>query len=94
MKLRLSSRARADLDAIFAYSATHFGEVRAIDYVDEIVTTLEQLSRFPRSGHRSHHLPPNRRVLNIQSHYAVYAIEDDTIHVLRLLHERQLPAGL
>ena len=94
MKLRLSSRARKDLDSIFSYSATHFGEAKAIAYVDDIITALEQLTRFPRSGHRSHQLPPNRRALNVQSHYAIYAIEDDTIHVLRLLHERQLPAGL
>jgi len=35
--------------------------------------------------------PQNRRALSIRSHFAIYTIEDDTIHVLRLLHKRQLP---
>ncbi|GLK51618.1 type II toxin-antitoxin system RelE/ParE family toxin [Maricaulis virginensis] len=91
MKLRLSSQARTDLDRIFSYTCAHFGEPKAVQYIDEIITALEQLKHFPRVGRRSHQLPPNRRALSIRSHYAIYTIEDDTIHVLRLLHERQLP---
>lgn len=94
MKLRLSDPARQDLEDIYAFSLDRFGEAQALRYFDRLISQLEQLVQFPRSGRHSRLLSAQTRMLKMQSHFAAYQIRDDEILILRILHERQLPSGI
>ncbi len=87
MRLELSRKARADLDDIRDYSVDSFGAARAIAYLDTIEQAFRRILVFPEIGAPHPELRPGIRSLACQRHRIFYAIEGESIRVVRILHQ-------
>ena len=54
----------------------------------EAEDVLDSLALFPEMGRRDHRLSGNARTISVGSHVIVYRGEDDTVHILRIVHGR------
>lgn len=91
--IRYSPEAEADLDQIWDYLLSELGSPQAAERtVTQILDTVDSLEDFPKLG------TPLAAVTNIESDYrfllsgsyiAFYRIENDTIYMDRILHEKQ-----
>jgi toxin ParE1/3/4 len=89
-------KAVADLDAIWRYTARHWGATQADAYIRAIVDACRAVARGERTGADASDLRPGYRKLRIGRHLAFYRLQDDgRMEVVRILHERMdLPARL
>ncbi|WP_425475754.1 type II toxin-antitoxin system RelE/ParE family toxin [Mesorhizobium hunchu] len=90
MKVRWSSDAEDDRDAIRAYIAAD--NPRAALRVDEAFgIAAERLGNFPFSGHVGA-LPNTRQVLAHDHYRLVYEVRDDAVWIVAVVHtSRQWP---
>ena len=105
-RVRLSRAAEADFSAIVAWTATHFGNVQAQKYAEVLTLSITALHDGPNvigaktrddisHGLKSLHVA---RRGSKGSHFVIFrAATDNTIDVLRVLHEsmdlaRHLPS--
>ncbi len=86
MKLRISPRADADLDAIWDYIARD--SPRAADRVEnDLHTALHLLADQPGIGHRRPDVTVrDYRFWRVYSYLIVYRMEADGLLVVRVLH--------
>ena len=87
MRLELSRKAQADLDDIRDYSLAEFGAARAIAYVDAVEEAFRRILSFPGIGAVVPEVRPPVRSLACGQHRIFYAVEGDSVFVLRLLHK-------
>ena len=88
MRVKLSRRASAQIDAIIRYTDTHFGERQTAEYIDGLYYSFELLSDNPRMGRE---WASGRRRYLYRSHIVYYRIEADFIFITEIMNERQLP---
>lgn len=84
--------AEIDLEDIWLYSFEQWNEEQADRYYDQILDGIEQLIDNPEMGKSRATIRSGYRSIQVNSHIIYYRIEDDTIRVIRVLHERMLPA--
>ena len=85
MRLELSLRAQADLDAIRDYTVGQFGAAQAIAYLDAIEAAFRRLLAYPMMGTPA--LRPDIRAFGCRQHQIYYALDDERILVVRVLHK-------
>jgi toxin ParE1/3/4 len=88
VKILWSEPAELDLDDLFDYIARD-SPVYAERFVDRIIDAVDKLIEHPRIGRAvpegdSEHV----RELVVQDYRVIYAIDDDTINVLAVVHGR------
>jgi toxin ParE1/3/4 len=94
-KIRLSAAARSDLARIDDYSAEHFGDDVAADYLRGFGDVFEQLQRFPLAGQARPDYREGTRCKLHRSHRILYRVTDDVVFIQRILHHSQnVPAHL
>jgi toxin ParE1/3/4 len=86
--LALASEAEDDLEDIFSYTLQTWGEQQLADYAGVIERALEAIASNPFLGHSRADLTPGYRCFIAGRHLIIYRIEEETIYVLRVLHER------
>lgn len=86
MRLRLSSRADADLESIWQYVARD--DPRAADRLEErLHAAMQMLAEFPGVGHtRPDVANPQYRFWTVLSYLIAYRADQDTVTILRVLH--------
>ena len=87
-RLILSGEAYDDLVDIQNYTHSEFGEELWDRYKNILDKSLQQLMRNPLSGPYREDLPQPYRALSTGQHVLVYRIQDETIYVIRVLHQR------
>jgi toxin ParE1/3/4 len=93
MRVVLSEAALADLDAVLAYTATHY-PTRTAAVENRIRATLARLARWPHSGREVDERPGVRVVALVRFPYKVfYRIADGAVEILHVHHvARETPA--
>ena len=86
MRLELSRKAQADLDAIRDFSLEQFGAARAVAYLDAIEQAFRRILSFPEIGALHPELEPAVRSLGCQRHRVFYRVEGEVVVVVRVLH--------
>jgi toxin ParE1/3/4 len=86
-KLELSPMAKGDLADIRDYSAVHFGENVAYEYVRGFAEAFDRLIAFPKIGTVVPNVSGERRMLSHRSHYIFYRLIDDSVWIIRILHK-------
>jgi plasmid stabilization system protein ParE len=85
MSYRISPRADADLDEIWTYIAQD--DPRAADRTEQALhEAMEQLARMPGLGHHRADAGDRYRFWRVASYLIAYRVEDDVVHVVRVLH--------
>ena len=87
MRLELSRKAQADLDALRDHSVEHFGVVRAVAYLNAIEQTFRRVLSFPEIGSAHPTVQPVVRSLACQRHRIFYSVAGKTVMIVRILHE-------
>ena len=85
-RLELSQHAKEDFRDILAYPLTTWGESQLAKYRASINDALHVILRNPSAGRPS--VKPTIKVLAVEHHRIFYRTIDDTIYVVRILHER------
>jgi toxin ParE1/3/4 len=84
----LSPRAQVDLDEIWDYSASHWGDAQAEVYARQIQTPIELIAKTPHRGRPCDDIRPGYSKFAVGSHVLFYRLTDDGIDVVRVLHQR------
>ncbi|WP_395942663.1 type II toxin-antitoxin system RelE/ParE family toxin [Brevundimonas sp.] len=85
--LRLSRKARADLQHVYLQGVELFGVRQADAYIDGLLAELDLLTEFPRIGLARPELGSDTYVLFYKSHALLYRIDDETdVFVRRIRH--------
>jgi toxin ParE1/3/4 len=88
MQLILSSKALDDIADILLYTLQTWGEAQAQTYGAAINKTLTLLSANPELGRKREEIHPGCRSYRVQQHSIYYVIQQNTIIVSRVLHNK------
>jgi toxin ParE1/3/4 len=86
VKLRLSSAAEAELEAIDAFSFEQFGDEVAATYMRRFDELFDLLRRHPLAGQEASELGKNMRSLMHRSHRILYQAGKQEVLIVRILH--------
>ena len=96
MTIRLSCRARRDLNEIRRYTVETWGREQWLAYYEGLVRTFERIAADPDGGRDRSLFAPGLRSLAYRRHlvfFARIAAADDAPVILRVVHQRRnLPA--
>ncbi|GAA1653985.1 type II toxin-antitoxin system RelE/ParE family toxin [Nocardia ninae] len=85
----LSPAAQADLEKIWDYTCEQWNPGQAETYLRELQHAIERAAADPRIGHPCEEIRAGYRSLAAGSHTLYYRVlDDDTIDVVRVLHQR------
>ncbi|MBX3194679.1 MAG: type II toxin-antitoxin system RelE/ParE family toxin [Schumannella sp.] len=90
-QLRSTPAARRDLLEIWDYTAGLWGVARAESYIGEIGAALERIAVDPARGRTCDEIRPGYRRYGIGSHVVFYLETEDTVDIVRVLHQRLDP---
>ena len=88
MTLRLTRQAKSDLKAIYHYTAEHFGEGQAQEYLDGLDYSFDLLTDNPKMGRL---LEGQIRRYVYKSHLVYYEAKEDQLVIIRIRNARQKP---
>ena len=88
LRLELLPGAIADLDSIYAYSVEQWGVEQAEVYLRALNARMQGLRRFPALGTAQDALHPGLRRIGEGSHSIYYLVRENTVLVVRVLHDR------
>ena len=86
-QIRLSPKARADLDAIWDFSARRWGLDQAEDYLHGLGETMKLLAAWPHLGRSIDDVREGCFKFPAASHVIFYRVLPGTIDVIRILHK-------
>ena len=85
-RIELPQQAKEDFRDILSHTLTTWGEARLAKYRTSINDALHVILRNPSAGRPT--VKPTLKVLAVEHHRIFYRTIDDTIYVVRILHER------
>ena len=85
-RIELSQQSTADFRDLLSYTLTTGGESQLAKYRASIDDALHVILHNPSAGRPS--VKPALKVLAVGHHRIFYHIVEDTIYVVRVLHER------
>lgn len=88
-RIVLTDPAQTDLEEIFAYYAPLLGERKANQLILSLLTQLDPLLAQPGIGRPSQSPGVRELVFSHLPYVAPYRVVDDSLQVLRVLHQRQ-----
>jgi toxin ParE1/3/4 len=86
VKLRLSVRAEAELEAIDAFSFEQFGDEVASAYMLRFHELFNLLRRHPVAGREASDLGKGMRSITHRSHRVLYRAGKNEVLIVRVLH--------
>ncbi|MCD6030297.1 MAG: parE1 [Thermomicrobiales bacterium] len=87
----LSAKAEADVNDILLFTWQRWGEEQRDRYEVALDRAIAALGDFPEVGSSVSRLFPGCRARHVGRHILYYRILDDSIEVVRILHERTDP---
>jgi toxin ParE1/3/4 len=84
----LSPRAQDDLDGIWSYTTRRWGADQAERYIRRIAEAVELIAETPVLGRDCNHVRDGYRKDPVGSHILFYRVIDDSVDVVRILHQR------
>lgn len=89
LRLRLSNAALTDFEAIWDYTAQHWGAAHADSYTEELERTFRTLQAMPGIARERPEFHPAVRIHPVARHLIVYRVEGDCLDIIRILGGRQ-----
>ena len=87
-RLKLAPAARADLDAIWSYTAKNWNTDQAESYIRNLTQAMRTLAQNPALGKAIDDVRPGYLKFPTGSHVIYYRRTSTGIDVIRLLHKR------
>lgn len=86
-QLRLTPRARTDLDAIWEYTVKHWGTEQAEAYLLSLGETMKLLSNQPGLGRNIDDIRQGYFKFPAASHIFIYRSQPDIVEIVRILNK-------
>ena len=86
-RLRLTPKARADLDAIWDYTVKQWGTEQAEAYLLSLGETMKLLANQPGLGRNIDDIREGYFKFPAASHIFLYRLQPDAIEIIRILHK-------
>jgi toxin ParE1/3/4 len=93
-KVRISVEAEADIGEIAKYTTRTWGLRQTDVYLASLQEGFDLLARNPLIGMRCDSLHSGLRRFGVEKHVVFYLQHTDGILIVRVLHQRMLPAKL
>ncbi len=87
-ELKLQQKAKEDIKKIWKYSLNNFGIEQADKYYQELTQAMSVIASNPKIGLSCDYLRSGYRQYQINKHLVFYQITENTIRIIRVLHER------
>ena len=87
MQLKLTPKARADLDAIWDYTVQQWNVEQAEAYLASLGKTMQLLADNPGLGTRIDYVKSGYRKFPAASQMLIYRVISNTIEIVRVLHK-------
>ncbi len=91
LKLRISAKAQRDLEDIWTYSVSAFGESQTVAYVGQVRAALDLLLTNPRLARSADDVRPALRKFTVGSHVLYVRFDRTSLRLVRILHGRMDP---
>ena len=88
LKYKISQQALFDLNDIWEYTFHKWSKEQADRYYNLIFDEIEYISENSHLGISYEHIRKNYRASKIKSHLVFYRIENKSIEIIRILHQR------
>ena len=88
MRVVITRQARRDQDNISRYTLERWGRAQLLSYVGGLLDALDAIAASPKVGRLVTGLPRVYRRYPYGSHFIFYTVNDDTIRIVRILHQR------
>lgn len=85
-RLRVAENARHDIDAIFVHGVREYGLSNADAYVAGLQNAFAFVAEHPFAVRERVEVRPPVRLYRYRGHYVLYALRDEDIVILRVLH--------
>jgi toxin ParE1/3/4 len=89
MKVFQSADARKDIERIYSFGITTYGENAAEKYIAGIVKMYRFLAEWPMINQERWEIRPPVRIHNHKGHLIVYRLHIDQLQILRVLGRKQ-----
>ncbi len=86
-QLRLTPKARADLDAIWDYTVKHWGVEQAEAYLLSLGETMKLLANQPGLGRNIDDIQEGYSKFPAASHILIFSSQTDIVEIVRILHK-------
>jgi toxin ParE1/3/4 len=86
--LILLPEAQQDIRDILLYTSRHWGQQQVRVYRSKLDNAVRGLIRYPYRGRPRDDVSIGLRGREVESHVVFYRITDETIYVLRILHQK------
>ncbi len=84
----ISKKAVADLEGIWLYTAEKWSVNQADRYYKLVFDEINYICKNSSSGKSMEHVRKGYRASKVKSHLIFYRVLNETIEVIRILHER------
>lgn len=84
----ISKEAIADVDEIWRYTVENWSVEQANRYYDLIFDEIGYICKKPDSGKSIEDIRKGYRVSKVKSHLIFYKIVNDSVEIIRILHQR------
>ncbi len=84
----ISKRAVSDLEEIWLYTFNTWSVEQADRYYSLIIDEIEYICRNIDSGKSMNFVRKGYRASKVKSHLIFYRVYNDTVEIIRILHER------
>src|SRR4051812_9022386 len=91
MSLSFTPQARQDVSDVLLYTRRMWGSDQRDIYKNKIDARIDYLRRYPEGGPPRDDLYPTCRVLEVERHIIYYRLRENSVRILRILHERVDP---
>lgn len=86
MRVRLSHAATTDLNTLYKFSKAHFGERKAVAFLNTFYKIFHLISTNPLMGRNRDEIKPLARSVVCNKHIIFYCIADNKVEILRIIH--------
>lgn len=87
--VRLSPKAEVDLEDIWLFGAAEWSPTQADQYLNGLISIFDLLLVMPGIARERIDFSPPVRIHPTGPHLVIYRVEDDHLHVIRVLGGRQ-----
>ncbi len=94
MTYRLSGKADADLEQLYAWGIDRFGVTQADDYFDTLLTRFDEIAQTPKLWPSVEHIRTGYRRSVCGAHAIYYKIDDDGVLIVRILGRQDITISL
>lgn len=86
--IRLTPAAQQDLSSIWDFTQERWDEKQAEIYISEMRAAIERIAADPHRGRACDEIREGYRRYGIGSHLIFYIEKNDSVDVIRILHQR------